>query len=87
MYILEKIWENPYQWVKCMRIGGQNCLSNWATYEKAVKKYFKVTNYSKYSNIYCDVILFLKNKVQYLKNFLLHKYLKTYLYQTLYFIS
>lgn len=56
MYILEKIWGNPYQWVKSMRIGGQNCLSNWATYERAVKKYFKVTNYSKYSNICCDVL-------------------------------
>lgn len=52
MYILEKTLGNPYQGVKCMRTGGQNCLSNWATYERAVKK-IKVT---KYSNIYCDVL-------------------------------
>lgn len=38
MYILEKTLGNPYQGVKCIRIGGQNCLSNWATYERAVKK-------------------------------------------------
>lgn len=38
--------------MRCMRTGGQNCLSNWATYERAVKK-IKVT---KYSNIYCDVL-------------------------------
>lgn len=33
-----KDFGNPYQGVKCIRIGGQNCLSNWATYERAVKK-------------------------------------------------
>lgn len=44
--------------MRYMKIGdGQNCLSNWATCERAVKKnYFKVTDYSKYFNMYCDVL-------------------------------
>lgn len=91
LFLLEKTvgWTN--QGVKCRKIGSQNCLCNWATYERVtcVKRYIWksliIPSIPMYTMV-LYILLFVKYNVSYFKTSYSIKAEKHTYIQTIYFI-